>query len=465
MVLPLIVGAIYRENTLLGFGITIAALLVFGVPMIIQRPKDKRMNVKGGLITVALAWILMSLFATIPIAFSKEIPSYIDVLFEVVSGFTTCGATVVNNVEALSLSILFWRSLSQWIGGMGILVFVIALLPKADGQAMQLFKAESPGPSAGKLVAKLRFTARILYAIYLFFTLLCMILLRVGGMSTFDSVIHAFSTISTGGFSSKTASMGHYNNLYFEIVLMVFMFLGSINFNLFYLLLLGNFKSIIKNEELRAYFVIIAVSVVALTLSLTLNRVYNFGQSVRYSAFSLISMISTTGFTTADFSAWPVFSQLILVFAMFIGGCAGSSAGGFKVSRIVILAKSGSREFRRAINPRLLSNVKVNGKPVENEVVMSTYHYFLIFIAVYFVSVLLVAIGMKGAFSENFVECLTSVLTCLGNVGPGLGSLAMGNFSRFSIFSKLVLIFDMLIGRLEIFPVLMLFYPRAWAKY
>lgn len=466
MLLPFTVGIIYGEDTLFAFGISMLCLLALGVPLILQKPKNINMNVKGGLITVALTWIVMSVFATFPLLITKEIPNFVDAFFEVVSGFTTCGATIVPSVENLSYSINFWRCLTHWIGGMGILVFVIALLPKTDGQIMHLFRAESPGPVAGKLVAKLRFTARILYAIYIVFTLICIILLRLGGMNTFDSIIHSFSAISTGGFGNKNASIGFYNSVYIEIVLVVFMFLGSINFNMFYLLLIGNVKSVLKNEELRAYIIIIFVCIFLITMSLTINNVYSFSQSLRYSTFSFVSIITTTGFIAADFSSWPLLTQVLLFIAMFIGGCAGSTAGGFKVSRVVILTKSGAREFRRAINPRLLSNVKMDGKPINSEVVFGTYHYLLIYLAVYAVSVILVAVDSQNIiFDKGFVYCLSSVATCLNDVGPGLGTLAAGNFANFSVLSKIVLTLDMLLGRLEIFPVLMLFYPRAWAKY
>ena len=466
MLLPLLVGIIYRENTILAFGISIICLLAFGVPLILTKPKDTTMDVKSGLISVALIWIVMSVFATFPLLITKEIPSFLNALFEVVSGFTTCGATIVLNVEELSYSVTFWRCLTHWVGGMGILVFVIALLPRADGQIMHLFRAESPGPVAGKLVAKLRFTARILYAIYICFTLICFILLRVGGMNTFDSIIHSFSAISTGGFSNKVASIAFYNSPYIEGVIMVFMLLGSINFNMFYLLLIGNVKAVLKNEELRAYFIMIFISIFLITVSLTVNKIYNLSASMRHSSFSLISIITTTGFVSQDYSSWPVLSQIILFIAMFIGGCAGSTAGGFKVSRMVILSKSGAREFRRTINPRLLSNIKMDGKPLNRDIVLGTYHYFLIYVAIYIVSVVLVAIGSKDMiFDKGFVYCLSSVATCLNDVGPGLGTLSAGNYADFSIISKIVLIFDMLVGRLEIFPMLMLFYPRAWVKY
>lgn len=464
MAICLIIGLAYRENTILGFGIAIVSLLAFGLPLAIKKPENISMNAKGGLITVALIWIMASLFGTIPLIVSKEIPNFVDAFFEMASGFTTTGATIVNDMEKLSYSIVFWRSLTHWIGGMGILVFVIALLPKADAQIVHLFRAESPGPQVGKLVSKLGFTARILYGIYIAITIILVILLKIGNMNWFDSVLHAMSTVSTGGFSNKNASIGHYGSIYIEIIIAIFMFISAINFNLFYLILTGRVRQALKSEELKLFILILMIAFAFTSILLTVTNIYKtFGESARYSFFTVISIMTTTGFLSVNFSQWPVAAQIVLLIISAIGGCAGSTAGGLKVSRILILFRASKNEIGNAINRRALKTVKIDKIAFDNELVLGTVKYFMIYVFLIIFSVLLISIGNSSEnFHNDFVRNITSVLTCINNTGPGLGTLSDGNFAKFSFFSKIILSFDMIAGRLEIMPMLLLFSPKAW---
>ncbi|MGI6214246.1 MAG: TrkH family potassium uptake protein [Christensenellales bacterium] len=465
LLIPLFIGAGYGEDTLSAFSLTIAVLLVLGIILTIRKPADSAVTAKGGFGIVALAWIMISLFGSLPFFISGYIPNFIDSVFETVSGFSTTGASILTNVEALPKSLLFWRSLTHWMGGMGVFVFIIAIMPKVEASIMQLFKAESPGPQAGKLVSKLKFTARILYGIYIALTLLEVVLLLLGKMPLFDSFIHAFGTAGTGGFSSKNLSVGHYNSAYIDTVISIFMIIFSINFNIYFLFLIGSFKQALKSEELRVFLSVITVSVVIISVVLSINSIYtNIGVSFRHSLFQVASLISTTGYTTADFASWPLAAQMILLLLMFVGACAGSTGGGLKISRIIILFKSGFKEIKRALSPRTVYILKFEGKPLDAAIHHGVLRYFSLYMIIFFISLLLVSTSMDNSPS-SFVTAFTAIAACLNNIGPGLANIGpLGNYSGFSNFAKIILSLNMLIGRLEILPVLLLFSPKLWLK-
>lgn len=456
---PLIVGIIYRENSFSDYLIPMAILLAVGIPLACLRPKTKAIYAKEGFVTVALVWILMSLAGALPFVLSGAIPNYIDALFETVSGLSTTGASILTDVEVLSKSILFWRSFTHWIGGMGVLVFVLAIMPGFGSGIMHVFRAESPGPSVGKLVSKLTFTARILYGIYILLTFLETIFLLTGGMSFYDSIVHAFSTAGTGGFGIKNSSIAYYDSVYIEMIIAVFMFLFSINFNLFYLLLIGNFKKVLKSEELMTYLIIVISSTLIIALNI-LSTVENFGQAIRYSFFQVTSISSTTGFSTADFNQWPALSKSILVFLMVVGACGGSTGGGIKVSRMLIMFKTVAADIKRLIHPRSIVSTKIEGELLEKETQRNVYTYLSLWVIIVVACTVLLSIDVND-FLTNF----TATLACIGNIGPGLNFVGpMGNYAIYSPYSKLLLSFVMLVGRLEIFPMLIMFAPRTWKR-
>lgn len=456
---PAIGAIVYNENTLISFALTIAALTVVGLPAVRKRPKNMAIYAKDGYVIVALSWILMSLFGAMPFYFSGHIPGFIDAFFETVSGFTTTGSTILSNIEALPKSLLFWRSFTHWIGGMGILVFVIAIMPKTESTSMHIMRAEVPGPTVGKLVSKLRASARILYGIYCVLTFIQIILLLAGGMPIFDSIVTAFATAGTGGFAVLNNSIEGYNSVYSEMVIAIFMLIFGVNFNIYYMFLIKQGRHAIKNEELRYYLGIVIGSIVLIAVCLA-NTKYSIGDSIRYAIFQVASIITTTGFSTTNFDTWPVFTKIILVFLMFIGACAGSTGGGIKVSRLVILIKSGLRDIKKAINPRSVETVKVDKHTVDEPIVKSVSVFFATYMIVMAISALIVAID-----GRDITTTFTAVLSCMSNIGPGLGAVGpYGNFADFSVLSKLVLSFDMLAGRLELIPMLMLFSPYAWSR-
>lgn len=461
LLIPLGISIYHQDSALWSFVITILLLLAIGLPLTLKKPKNQVFYAREGFIIAALTWVIMSLFGALPFFLSGAIPNFIDSLFETISGFTTTGATLLTNVEALPKSLLFWRSETHWIGGMGVLVLMMAIIPKSDAQSMHIMRAEVPGPVVGKLVSKTMVTARILYAIYLGMTLLEITLLYVGGMPMFDSIVNSMGTMGTGGFSVLNASIGGYNSLYSEIVIMVFMFLAGINFNLFYLLLIGRVKQAFKSEELRCYSFIVLGAIVAIALNI-MSMYGTFAEALRYSGFQVVSIVTSTGFATADYTLWPTFSQLLLVLLMLFGACAGSTGGGMKIMRLVILAKSAGREIRRVFNPRSVAAIKLDGKPVEEEVVKSVSLFFFLHVFIAIVSCILISFD---PFGYDVSETVSGVITCINNIGPGLGRLGpAGNFSGFSDFSTIVLSLDMLVGRLEIYPVLMLFIPSTWKR-
>lgn len=459
LLLPMAVSIYFKENLIYVYGIVIAILLCVGTLMTLPKPQTRKIYAREGFAIVSLSWILMSFFGALPFVISGSIPSFIDAFFETVSGFTTTGASILNNIEALPKSILFWRSFTHWIGGMGVIVFVLAILPQKDMQSMHILRAEVPGPTVGKLVSKATVTARILYIIYTVFTVAEIIALICCKMPLYDSVTTAFATAGTGGFSVKNASIAAYNNLGAEIVISIFMLLFGINFNLFYLFLVKQFKRVFKSEELWTYLGVVGVSIILITLNIY-PMVESVGTALRQAGFQVASIITTTGFVTADFGQWPSMSQMILVALMFLGACAGSTGGGLKVGRMIILVKAAFRELRRAINPNRVKAIKLDGAVVEKDVVITTSTYFVIYMFIIGVSALILTVD-----NFDFTTTVTAVITCINNVGPGLALVGpVENFADFSSLSKLVLSANMLIGRLEIFPIIILFMRSTWKR-
>ena len=457
--LPAAVGALYGEHETLYFVLTAVLALAASLLLTAKKPRTSVIYAREGFLIVALSWIALSVFGALPFYLSGEIPGFVNCLFETVSGFTTTGSSILTDVESLSRGMLFWRSFTHWVGGMGVLVFALALLPMAEGRPMHILRAEAPGPSVGKLVPKMRQTAAILYSVYLALTVLEIIFLAAGGMGLYDSVVHAFGTAGTGGFSIRNASIGAYQSPYFEWVIGIFMLLFGVNFNLFYLVLLGRVKSALKSQELRWYLAIVAIATAAITLNV-LSLFENAGQALRTAFFQVSSIITTTGFVTTNYDLWPSFSKMILVLLTVIGACAGSTGGGIKVSRFVILVKSVTQEIRAMIHPRVVKNIKFEGRSVDKATADSVSVFFTTYLFVLLGSMLIVSFN-----GFDMTTTSTSVLTCLGNVGPGLGEVGpVGNFSAFSPLSKLVFCFDMLAGRLEIFPMLILFTPGVWKR-
>ncbi len=454
LLLPTGVALAYGESVFTSFLTTIALLAVVGFLLIALKPKDKTIYARHGLVIVALGWILMSLFGALPFYFSGEIPNYLDALFEAVSGFTTTGSSILTDVEALSKSMLFWRSFTHWIGGMGVLVFMMAVLPLAGGGGdLHLMRAESPGPNVSKLVPKSSTTARILYGIYLALTVIEILILLFGGMSLFESVTITFGTAGTGGFGILNSSIASYSP-FCQGVITVFMTLFGINFNIYFLLLCKKFKDALKSEELWTYLAIMFSAIVLIAINVK-DMFASFGEALHHSAFQVSSVMTTTGFCTVDFNQWPELSRIIMLGVMCVGACAGSTGGGLKVSRVIILLKSARREFRRISHPRSVKIITFEGNRVSDDTIRSTFAYFFIYAMIFAASVLVVALD-----NFDFTTTTTSVIATLNNIGPGLNMVgATGNFSEFSFLSKLVLIADMLLGRLEIFPLLFLFAP------
>lgn len=454
LLLPTLIALYYKENVV-SFLITIVATVASGFVMTRFKPHDKTIVSMDGFAIVSLGWILISLFGALPFFISKEIPNYLDAVFEVVSGFTTTGSSILTDVEALSKGMLFWRSFTHWIGGMGALAFIMAILPLAKGGGnLQLMKAESPGPDVEKLVPKSKSTARILYGIYVIMTIVQILLLRCGGLSFFESTTLSFGTAGTGGFAIVNSSIADYS-LYTQIIIGVFMMLFGINFNFYFLLFCGKLKAAFRNVEVKSYIVIMATSIILIALNIR-HMFGSFFEALHQSAFQVSSVMTTTGYATTDFDKWPVFSRTVMLIVMCVGACAGSTGGGFKVSRIVILAKSARRELKRLAHPRSVSVITMDGKRISDEVVTGTNVFFFIYVVIFIVSLLIVSTDGK-----DMVTNISGVIATLNNIGPGLGEVGpTGNFSDFSWYSKVVFILDMLLGRLEIFPFLMLFTPK-----
>lgn len=459
LLLPMMVSLYYKEKIEYAFLITSGLLFVTSLAMTLPKLENKRIYAREGFVIVSLSWIILSIFGALPYLLSGAIASPIDAFFETVSGFSTTGATILTDIEAMPRSLLFWRSFTNWIGGMGIIVFVLAFLPQKDMQSMHILRAEVPGPTVGKIVSKTAVTARILYIIYTVFTIAEIIALLLCDMPLFDSVTTAFATAGTGGFEIKNTNMAAYNNLGVEMVTMVFMALYGINFNLFYLILIKQFKRAFKSEELRAYLIIILVCFAIITVNIY-PVVDSWGTALRQSIFQIVSVITTTGFVTADYSAWPLLSQMLIIMLMFVGACSGSTGGGLKVGRMLILGKSIFRELRRAINPNRVKSIKLDGAVIDSHTVSTNTTYLLIYIFVIFISVVLLSFDQF-----DFSTALTAVTTSISNLGPSFSRVAyIKNFSDFSAFSKIILCADMLIGRLEIFPMMIIFMPATWRK-
>lgn len=460
LAIPTFVAFWYKEShEAIAFIATIIACLMVGTLLIRREPQNKRIYGREGFVVVALSWIVMSLLGAFPFYLSGTINGYINCFFETVSGFTTTGATILTEIEGLPMSILFWRSFTHWIGGMGILVFTLAIIPLGDERTMYLMKAEAPGPMVSKLVPKVKSTAMLLYKIYIALTIIEMVLLLLGGMPLFDSIVNAFSTAGTGGFAIKNASIAGYNNAYFEYVITVFMLLFGVNFNLYYLMILKDVKNIWKNEELRYYIGIVFASIALITVNIY-HMYPTLESAFRHAAFQVAAIVTTTGFATANFDVWPEFSKTLIFCLTILGACAGSTGGGIKVSRVIILVKSAYREIKRIVHPRSVNLIKLDGAKIEEDIISGVTGYIVVYLLLLLGSFILISLD-----NYDFITSLTSVVTCLGNVGPGFAMVGPEeNFLFFSGFSKVVLCMDMLLGRLEIFPIIMLFTPSIWKK-
>lgn len=458
MLVPVLTAAIYRES--IGFCyLGVAAVCgLLGLFLTRKKPSTMMFFAREGFVTVSLGWFLLSVFGCLPFMLSGEIPHFVDALFEIVSGFTTTGSSIVPAVEELSKATLMWRSFSHWIGGMGILVFILAVLPTAGDYNMHIMRAESPGPSVGKLVPKIRITAKLLYSIYLFMTVLTFLLLVIGKMPVFDSLCMSFGTAGTGGFSVRNTGQSGYT-VYQQAVMTVFMFLFGVNFNVYYLLLIRRPKEAFRCEELRGYFGIVLTAIVLITINIRW-MFPSLGMAIHHAAFQVSSIITTTGYATVDFDKWPEFSKCILLMLMFIGACAGSTGGGIKVSRIMIAFKEVKKEMAAVIHPRCVKVLKFEGKRLEHNTLRSLNAYIILYFLIFAFSVLIVSLD-----NYDFMTSFSAVAANFNNIGPGMSVTGpMSNFSSLSYLSKSVLIFDMLAGRLELFPVLILLSPGTWKR-
>ncbi len=458
LLVPIITGLAYMEKATFSFLITMAICAACGGLLVLRKPADTKLYAREGYVIVALSWVVLSIFGALPFMFSGVTSSFIDALFEIVSGFTTTGASIFGEVESLPKCILMWRSFSHWVGGMGVLVFIMAFIPLSGAQNMFIMKAESPGPSVSKLVPRVKTTALILYSIYGIITVVLFILLLAGGMSVFEAANTAFATAGTGGFSVKNSGMLGYS-AYLQIVTAIFMVLFSINFNSFYLLSRRKVKEAF-NAEVRCFLAIVFTAVAIITIN-TRHLFGSLGEGIRHVFFTVSSLISTTGFATVDFNAWPELSRALLLLIMCIGACAGSTGGGVKVSRIIILCKGVTKEIRMMLHPKQVKKISMDGRPVEHEVVRSVNAYIVCYMLLVIISVVLVSID-----NNDLVTGFSAVMATINNIGPGLNMVGpTQNFGFLSDTSKIVLIFDMLAGRLELFPMLLLFSPATWRKH
>ncbi len=459
-ILPLAVSLIYGEKISV-FSFLISALIALAIGFFLVHAigkNDKMLFAREGFAIVALAWILMSAVGALPFYISGQIPSYVDALFETISGFTTTGASILNNVEALGKGMLFWRSFTHWLGGMGVLVFIMAILPQDSGRAIHIMRAEMAGPVVGKLVPKIKDTAKILYLIYIALTVIQVVFLLFGGMSVYESLVHAFGTAGTGGFGIFADSIGSYSP-YLQWVITIFMLIFGVNFNLYYLLLVRQFKAVAKNTEIWVYVGIVVAS--SLAIAFNIYSMYeSISDSVRHAFFQVASVITTTGYSTVDFNAWPNFSRSLLVILMFLGGCAGSTAGGIKISRFVIAIKTFFRDIRQMIHPRSVSGVNLDGRKLDEKTIHGVNSYFALYLIIFLCIFLLISLEPFD-FETNF----TATLACFNNIGPGLGAVGpAASFAAYSAPAKLLLSFAMLLGRLEIFPIILIFTPSFWKK-
>ena len=462
LLLPLAVCLGYGEREeALGFAAVLALTAAAGQVLVMTCRGSERMQARDGFAAVALSWIMMSAFGALPYVVTGALPSYVGAFFETVSGFTTTGATVMTDVEAQSMGVLFWRSLTQWMGGMGVLVLTLALFPKSGEGSVFLMRAESPGPIKTKLVPKIQDTAKILYKIYIGLTIAQIVCLMLAGMNWFDAVTHTFTTISTGGFSVKALSVAAYPSLVIRWIFIIFMFLSGVNFSVLFFVVQRNFRAFFKSEELRWYTIITlaAAGLIFANLVAVGGALLDF-DTFTHAMFQVVTIATTTGYATTDFALWPTMSQLILFVLMITGACAGSTAGGVKTIRVVLLTKSLRREVRRILHPRVVQPIKIDGERVEEATLAGTTVFFYAYILFFVVGALVVSWD-----NVSFVEACSASMTCIGNVGPGLGQLGpMGSFSILSPLSKVVLSANMLLGRLEILPLLLLLFPSMWKK-
>ena len=461
MLPSLLIAVGYGEGDATAFLYTIALLLLVGAPLrLLTRTEKTNLRAREGFLVVSLAWVLMSVFGALPFVFSGVIPNFVDALFESISGFTTTGATVMTQVEGQPHGVMFWRAFTHWIGGMGVLVLTLALLPQMSGRTSHLVRAESPGPTLSKIVPRMGDTAKILYVIYGVLTVVNFIALLLCGMNAYDAALHALGTAGTGGFSNYAASVGHFGSAWIEWVTAFFMLVFGVNFALYYKVITGGWKEALRSEELHWFLGIAGVGTLIVTLSI-LPEYGGFFTALRHGAFQVASLMSTTGYATTDFNLWPIAAKTVMLIVMFTGACAGSTAGGMKICRIGMMCKAGAREVRRTIQPRKVHLVRFEGKAVEED----TLHQVAVFMFMYVLLIVLgaVLVSLEGLYDleTNF----TAVLTCVSNVGPGLGAVGpAGNFSGYGPFSTLLLSFLMLAGRLEIFPMLALFHPAMWRR-
>jgi len=460
LIIPSITALVYGEwYTLTSFLFALFLCLALGSILIYRKPQNTVLYSREGFVIVSLSWIVLSIFGALPLCISGAIPSFVDALFETVSGFTTTGASIIPGVEDMPKAVIIWRSFTHFVGGMGVLVFIMAFLPLSGGQNMHIMKAESPGPSVSKLVPRVRTTALILYSLYVVLTVIQLILLLFGGMNFFDAINTAFATAGTGGFGFKNDSFASHSP-YIQIVVTVFMLIFSLNFSCYYLALKGRIRDFF-NSETRTFIFIVFAAITAITLNTLHSGTYtDISSTIRHVAFTVASIISTTGFATENFDLWPSFSKVILVMIMFIGACAGSTGGGIKVSRLMIFGKNAKNELKGMLHTGQIKRVTIDGRPVEKNIVKTVNAYMAWYIVVFAVSVLL--LSLEG---HSLVTNFTAVAATINNIGPGLDAVGPTcNFAFFSIPSKLILIFDMLAGRLELFPMLLLFTPSTWKK-
>jgi len=460
MLLPAFVALIYGEQSGMWFLLTIAAAAAFGLLLTRLKPEKRDMYAKEGFVITALAWIIISLIGAAPFTLSGQIPSYLDAVFEMVSGFTTTGASIVPNVELLDNCMNFWRCLSHWLGGMGILVFMLAIVNLGGGQSNHLLRAESPGPSVSKMVPNMRRSSAILYGIYIVMTVAEVLLLMLGGMPLFDSLCHAFGTAGTGGFGIKAASIGAYDSYYLQTVIAVFMVLFGVNFNVYFFMLMRRWSDAFRNTEVKAYFAVILTSVIVIGCNI-LHMMPSVYDAFHHAFFAVATIITTTGFATVDFNLWPELSRMILVLLMFFGACAGSTGGGIKVSRFVILTKATTAELRKLLHPRSVRVMTIDGKQVSRETIQGVQGYLVVYLMIFIASILIVSLD-----NYDMTTSVTAVAATLNNIGPGLNLVGpTGNYAFFSPLSKIILTLDMLFGRLELFPMVILLLPSTWRKH
>ena len=459
MLAPLGLSLLYGESIALAYVIPIVISVLIGLCVSAKAPKNKSLYGRDGMFIVAIGWIVISIIGCLPFYISGQIPSFVDSFFETVSGFTTTGSSILTNVEALDKSLLFWRSFTHWLGGMVVLAFAMAIFSSKDTRTTHMMRAEMPGPVVGKLASRWQFSLRILYGIYIALTVIEFVLLLFGGMPVFDSLLHTFGTAGTGGFGIKNGSVAYYNSAYIDYVIGIFMMLFGLNFNVYFLIIARKFSQIKNNDEVKWYIGMMIGATVIIALNI-MPMYHGFGRAFRYSFFQVSSIMTTTGYSTADFVRWPMLSQIILVLLMVVGACAGSTSGGMKVTRFIILMKTATHSIKKAVSPRSVFSVKVDGKTVEKNIVNGVLGYFVVYMLFAAVSILLISFDNK-----DFTTTVTAVIATMNNIGPGLGLVGpTGSFADFSALSKIVMSIGMLVGRLEFYPILILFSPYAWKR-